>query len=37
MCDWVAVMHHGKVVQWGTPWEIYYRPRTRSWPTSWAR
>jgi len=28
MSDWVAVMHHGKVQQWGTPWEIYYRPRT---------
>jgi ABC-type Fe3+/spermidine/putrescine transport system ATPase subunit len=28
MSDWVAVMSHGKVVQWGTPWEIYYRPRT---------
>jgi ABC-type Fe3+/spermidine/putrescine transport system ATPase subunit len=28
MSDWVAVMNHGKVVQWGTPWEVYYRPRT---------
>ncbi|MCC6175162.1 MAG: ABC transporter ATP-binding protein [Chloroflexi bacterium] len=28
MSDWVAVMNRGKVVQWGTPWEIYYRPRT---------
>jgi ABC-type Fe3+/spermidine/putrescine transport system ATPase subunit len=28
MSDWVAVMHHGKVQQWGTPWEIYYTPRT---------
>ncbi len=28
MSDWVAVMHQGKVQQWGTPWEIYYRPRT---------
>jgi len=27
MSDWVAVMNGGKVVQWGTPWEIYYRPR----------
>jgi ABC-type Fe3+/spermidine/putrescine transport system ATPase subunit len=28
MSDWVAVMNHGHVVQWGTPWEVYYRPRT---------
>jgi spermidine/putrescine transport system ATP-binding protein len=28
MSDWVAVMNRGKLVQWGTPWEIYYRPRT---------
>jgi ABC-type Fe3+/spermidine/putrescine transport system ATPase subunit len=28
MSDWVAVMSHGRVVQWGTPWEIYYHPRT---------
>src|SRR3954453_2201622 len=28
MSDWVAVMHHGKVQQWGTPWEIHYTPRT---------
>jgi ABC-type Fe3+/spermidine/putrescine transport system ATPase subunit len=28
MSDWVAVMNHGKVVQWGTPWEVYYQPRT---------
>jgi ABC-type Fe3+/spermidine/putrescine transport system ATPase subunit len=28
MSDWVAVMHGGKVQQWGTPWEIYYHPRT---------
>jgi ABC-type Fe3+/spermidine/putrescine transport system ATPase subunit len=28
MSDWVAVMHDGRVQQWGTPWEIYYRPRT---------
>jgi ABC-type Fe3+/spermidine/putrescine transport system ATPase subunit len=28
MSDWVAVMNHGRVVQWGTPWEVYYRPRT---------
>jgi ABC-type Fe3+/spermidine/putrescine transport system ATPase subunit len=28
MSDWIAVMNHGKVVQFGTPWEIYYRPRT---------
>ena len=26
MSDWVAVMNHGKVVQWGTPWEVYYQP-----------
>ena len=28
MSDWIAVMNHGRVVQWGTPWEIYYQPRT---------
>jgi len=28
MSDWVAVMDRGRVVQWGTPWEVYYRPRT---------
>jgi ABC-type Fe3+/spermidine/putrescine transport system ATPase subunit len=28
MSDWIAVMNRGRVVQWGTPWEIYYRPRT---------
>jgi ABC-type Fe3+/spermidine/putrescine transport system ATPase subunit len=28
MSDWIAVMNHGKVVQFGTPWQIYYQPRT---------
>ena len=28
MSDWVAVMNRGKVVQWGTPWQVYYEPRT---------
>jgi iron(III) transport system ATP-binding protein/spermidine/putrescine transport system ATP-binding protein len=28
MSDWVAVMNQGQVIQWGTPWEVYYRPRT---------
>jgi ABC-type Fe3+/spermidine/putrescine transport system ATPase subunit len=28
MSDWVAVMNRGKVVQWGTPWDVYYQPRT---------
>jgi ABC-type Fe3+/spermidine/putrescine transport system ATPase subunit len=28
MSDWVAVMNRGHVVQWGTPWEVYYQPRT---------
>lgn len=28
MSDWVAVMNRGNVEQWGTPWEIYYHPRT---------
>jgi ABC-type Fe3+/spermidine/putrescine transport system ATPase subunit len=28
MSDWIAVMSRGVVVQWGTPTEIYYRPRT---------
>src|SRR5262249_57394885 len=27
MSDWVAVMNHGQVVQWATPWEAYYKPR----------
>lgn len=28
MSDHIAVMNRGRVEQWGTPWEIYYRPRT---------
>lgn len=28
MSDWIAVMNRGKVVQWGTPWDVYYQPRT---------
>jgi ABC-type Fe3+/spermidine/putrescine transport system ATPase subunit len=28
MSDWIAVMHQGRVEQWGMPWEIYYHPRT---------
>ncbi len=28
MSDWIAVMREGKVEQWGTPWEIYHRPRS---------
>jgi ABC-type Fe3+/spermidine/putrescine transport system ATPase subunit len=28
MSDWVAVMDRGRVIQWGTPWEAYYAPRT---------
>jgi len=28
LSDWIAVMNAGKVEQHGTPWEIYYRPRT---------
>jgi iron(III) transport system ATP-binding protein len=28
MSDWVAVMNRGRVIQWGTPWEVYYAPRT---------
>jgi ABC-type Fe3+/spermidine/putrescine transport system ATPase subunit len=28
MSDWLAVMDGGRVVQWGTPWDVYYRPRT---------
>jgi ABC-type Fe3+/spermidine/putrescine transport system ATPase subunit len=28
MSDWIAVMQHGKVQQWGTPWDMYYHPRT---------
>jgi ABC-type Fe3+/spermidine/putrescine transport system ATPase subunit len=29
MSDWIAVINRGRVVQWGTPWEIYYRPHDR--------
>jgi ABC-type Fe3+/spermidine/putrescine transport system ATPase subunit len=28
LSDWVAVMNNGKVEQAGTPWDIYYKPRT---------
>jgi ABC-type Fe3+/spermidine/putrescine transport system ATPase subunit len=28
LSDWIAVMNAGKVEQHGTPWEIYYKPRT---------
>ncbi len=28
MSDWVAVMNQGHVIQWGTPWDVYYTPRT---------
>src|SRR5438552_17601790 len=28
LSDWIAVMNAGKVEQAGTPWEIYYQPRT---------
>ncbi|GAC1487070.1 MAG: hypothetical protein NVS1B1_02610 [Candidatus Limnocylindrales bacterium] len=28
LSDWIAVMHGGRVEQAGTPWEIYYRPKT---------
>src|ERR1700682_4715436 len=28
MSDWVAVMNQGHVIQWGTPWDVYYQPRT---------
>ncbi len=26
MSDWIAVMKSGQVMQWGNPWEIYYKP-----------
>ena len=29
MSDIVAVMENGRIVQAGSPWEVYYRPRTR--------
>ncbi|MEW6231746.1 MAG: ABC transporter ATP-binding protein [Chloroflexota bacterium] len=29
MSDAIAVMHQGRVVRFGTPWEVYYRPRDR--------
>ena len=28
LSDWVAVMNGGRVEQAGTPWDIYYHPRT---------
>jgi ABC-type Fe3+/spermidine/putrescine transport system ATPase subunit len=28
MSDWMAVMNRGQVVQWGRPWDLYYRPAT---------
>jgi ABC-type Fe3+/spermidine/putrescine transport system ATPase subunit len=28
LSDWVAVMNAGRVEQAGTPWEIYYHPKT---------
>jgi len=28
LSDWIAVMNAGKVEQAGTPWDIYYHPRT---------
>jgi ABC-type Fe3+/spermidine/putrescine transport system ATPase subunit len=28
LSDWIAVMNAGRVEQAGTPWEIYYHPRT---------
>jgi ABC-type Fe3+/spermidine/putrescine transport system ATPase subunit len=28
MSDWIAVMDRGQVVQWGRPWDLYYRPST---------
>jgi ABC-type Fe3+/spermidine/putrescine transport system ATPase subunit len=28
LSDWIAVMNAGQVEQAGTPWEIYYHPRT---------
>ena len=28
MSVWIAVMHKGRVEQWGTPGDIYYHPRT---------
>jgi ABC-type Fe3+/spermidine/putrescine transport system ATPase subunit len=29
MSDLIAVMENGRIVQAGTPWEVYYQPRTR--------
>ena len=28
LSDWIAVMNGGRVEQAGTPWDIYYQPRT---------
>ena len=34
MSDRLAVMNAGRIVQIGTPREVYEDPRTPTWPTS---
>ena len=36
MSDRIGVMRAGKLVQVGTPQQIYSAPNTRSSPSSWA-
>ena len=36
MSDRLAVMNAGKIVQIGTPRQVYEEPRIPTWPTSWA-
>ena len=35
LSDQIAVMHRGRLQQFGTPREVYCRPPTASSPTSW--
>lgn len=29
MADWVGVMHHGRIQQWDTPYNLYHKPANR--------
>ncbi len=37
MADEIGVMSDGRIQQWDTPYNLYHRPVTASWPTSLAR
>ena len=28
LSDWIAVLKDGRLIQWGKPWDIYYKPKT---------